>query len=121
MVPNYLFSFKDSGYDEEGIGYWVYGFSNYEELREELWLATSGKIDLFDNPKARKAALFGFQFAMLPGVYAPFADAHFGSKPDPVLLATINRVFKLGMTVDTTSERPSALERALPVAVLAWF
>lgn len=119
--PNYLVSFKDSGYDEEGIGYWVYGFSNYEELREELWLATGGKIDLFDNAKARKAALFGFQFAMLPGVYAPFADAHFGGKPDPVLLSTINRIFRLGMTIDTSSARASLFDRALPVAVLAGF
>jgi hypothetical protein len=119
--PNYLFSFKDSGYDEEGIGYWVYGFSNYVELREELWFATGGKLDLFDNPKARKAALFGFQFAMLPGVYAPFADAHFGSKPDPTLLATIDRIFHVGMPIDKSSIRMSPFERALPLAVLAGF
>lgn len=119
--PNYLFSFKDSGYDEEGIGYWVYGFSNYLELREELWLATGGKIDLFDNPKARRAALFGFQFAMAPGVYAPFADAHFGGKPDPVLLAQIDRIFRVGMPVDLSSARNSPYDRALPVAVLAGF
>jgi hypothetical protein len=119
--PNYLVSFKDSGYDEEGIGYWVYGFSNYEELREELWLATSGKIDLFDDAKARKAALFGFDFAMLPGVYAPFADAHFGGSPDPALLSTIDRIFHLGMTVDAASARTSLFERALPIAVLAGF
>jgi hypothetical protein len=119
--PNYLVSFKDSGYDEEGIGYWVYGFSNYEELREELWLATNGKIDLFDDAKARKAALFGFQFAMLPGVYAPFADAHFGGSPDPALLATIDRIFHLGMTADAAAARTSLFDRALPVAVLAGF
>lgn len=119
--PNYLFSFKDSGYDEEGIGYWVYGFSNYVELREELWLATDGKMDLFDDAKARKAALFGFQFAMLPGVYAPFADAHFGGKPDPVLLAMIDRTFHVGIPVDMSGVRSSQFERALPVAVLAGF
>jgi hypothetical protein len=119
--PNYLFSFKDSGYDEEGIGYWVYGFSNYLELREELWLATGGKIDLFDNPKARRAALFGFQFAMLPGVYAPFADAHFGGTPDPVLLAAINRIFRVGIPVDPGTARSSPFDRALPLAVLAGF
>ena len=119
--PSYLFSFKDSGYDEEGIGYWVYGFSNYVELREELWLSTDGKLDLFDNPKARKAALFGFQFAMLPGVYAPFADAHFGGNPDATLLASIDRIFHVGMPVDTSSARTSPFDRALPLAVLAGF
>lgn len=119
--PNYLVSFKDSGYDEEGPGYWVYGFSHYEELREQLWLSTGGKIDLFDNPKARKAALFGFQFAMLPGVYAPFADAHFGGKPDSALLAVIDRIFHLGMARELEPPKVSVYDRELPVAVLAAF
>jgi hypothetical protein len=119
--PNYLYSFKDSGYDEEGIGYWVYGFSHYEDLREQLWLSTNGKIDLFDNAKARKAALFGFSFAMLPGVYAPFADAHFGGKPDSALLATINRIFQLGMAAEIEPPRIPVYDRELPVAVLAAF
>lgn len=99
-VPNYLDSFSNSGYDNEGIGYWVYGFSNYAMLREHLWYSTGGKIDLFNNPKARKAALFGFQFAMLPGVYADFGDAHFGYKPDQTFLAYIDRTFSLGIFDD---------------------
>jgi hypothetical protein len=67
---NYLDSFTDSGYDSEGIGYWAYGFSHYNEMREQLWLSTKGQLDLYDDAKARRSALFGFQFAMLPGVYA---------------------------------------------------
>lgn len=119
--PHYLDSFMDSGYDVEGIGYWVYGFSHYENLREQLWLSTRGKIDLFGNPKARKAALFGFQFAMLPGVYASFADAHFGSTPDSALLADINRIFGLGVAVKIASPRVPVFDRELPVAALAAF
>jgi hypothetical protein len=99
-APNYLGSFSDSGYDTEGIGYWVYGFSNYAQLRERLWSATGGKIDLFNNPKARKAALFGFQFAMLPGIYANFGDATFASKPNPIVLAYVDRTFGLGQFPD---------------------
>ena len=99
-APNYLVSFSDSGYDNEGIGYWVYGFSNYAMLRDHLWYSTSGKIDLFDNPHARKSALFGFQFAMLPGVYADFGDAHFGYKPDKTFLAYVDRTFGLGVYPD---------------------
>lgn len=99
-APNYLDSFSDSGYDTEGIGYWVYGFSSYAMLREELRFSTNGKIDLLDNPKARKAALFGFQFAMLPGVYANFGDARFGDKPDKTFLASIDRTFGLGAFPD---------------------
>jgi hypothetical protein len=99
-TPNYLGSYSDSGYDTEGIGYWVYGFSNYAQLREQLWVSTGGKIDLFDNSKARKAALFGFQFAMRPGIYANFGDATFASKPDPVVLAYVDRTFGLGQLHD---------------------
>jgi len=115
----YLESFRDSGYDDEGIGYWSYGFSNYEWLREQLWLSTGGKIDLFDNPKARKAALFGFQFAMLPGVYADFADARFMSVPDPSLLASIDRIFHLGVFKDDLAVIRKTDSGPLPVAVLA--
>lgn len=99
-APDYLASFSNSGYDTEGIGYWVYGFSNYAMLREQLWYSTNGKIDLFDNPKARGAALFGFQFAMLPGVYANFGDAEFGYKPEQTFLAHIDRTFGLGQFPD---------------------
>jgi hypothetical protein len=119
-VPNYLDSFSDSGYDNEGIGYWVYGFSNYAMLREHLWYSTGGKIDLFDNPKARKAALFGFQFAMLPGVYADFGDAHFGYKPDETFLAYVDRTFSLGVYPDNLailrSDRFGSLADAMQAA-----
>jgi hypothetical protein len=120
-VANYLDSFSDSGYDDEGIGYWGYGFSNYEELREQLWLSTGGKLDLYDNPKARKAALFGFQFQMLPGVYADYGDAHFMSRPDPAFLAAIDRIFRLGVFPDDLSRMRSGRFDNLPVAALAGF
>jgi hypothetical protein len=120
-VPNYLDSFSASGYDNEGIGYWVYGFSNYNELREQLWYSTHGKIDLYDNPHARKAALFGFQFAMLPGVYADFGDAHFGYKPDQTFLAVIDRTFGLGVYPDDLAIIRGEHFDALPAAVYAAF
>ena len=120
-VPNYLDSFSDSGYDNEGIGYWVYGFSNYTELREQLWLSTGGKIDLFDNPKARKAALFGFQFAMLPGVYADFGDAHFMYKPDQTFLAKVDLIFSLHQFPDDLAIMRGAHDESLPAAVFAAF
>ena len=124
-APNYLDSFSASGYDNEGIGYWVYGFSNYNELREHLWYSTRGKIDLYNNPHARKAALFGFQFAMLPGVYADFGDAHFGYKPDETFLAVIDRTFGLGVYPDDLAmmraDRPEDHAGTLAGSVYAAF
>jgi len=120
-VPNYLDSFSDSGYGNEGIGYWVYGYSNYEDLREHLWYSTSGKIDLFDNAKARKAALFGFQFAMLPGVYADYGDAHFMYTPDQTFLARIDHIFGLKIYPDDMAIIRGSRAESLPIAVLGAF
>jgi hypothetical protein len=117
----YFYSFRDSGYDDEGIGYWGYGFANFAELREQLWLSTGGKLDLYDIPKARKAALFGFQFQMLPGVFADFADARFMTIPDPVLLASIDRIFQLHLVKDDAAARAGRFGGALSAAVLAGF
>jgi hypothetical protein len=91
----YKNSFPDDGFEVEGIGYWNYGFSSYASLREELWQATKGKVDLFNDAKMQKAARFGQDIQMLPGVIAYFSDAHFGSQPDPQLLAYIDRIFNL--------------------------
>ena len=115
----YLESYTDSGYAEEGIGYWGYGFSNYEGLREQMWLSTGGKIDLYDNEKARRAALFPFQFEMLPGVYADFADAHFMTRPDAGLMARIDHIFNLGLM--QKSADVDSFNASLPEAVLAGF
>lgn len=93
--PSYLESFTDDGYGVEGIGYWVYGFSHYADLREELWSATQGKLDLYANPKARKVALFGIQFQMLPGNYAAFGDAHFMAVPSAPLVSYVEKTFGL--------------------------
>ena len=118
---NYLDSFTDSGYDSEGIGYWAYGFSHYNEMREQLWLSTGGKLDLYDNAKARRSALFGFQFAMLPGVYADFGDAHFMVRPDAPLLAQIDRTFQLKRYEDDLTVIRTTKPEALSMAVLASF
>ena len=118
---NYLDSFTGSGYDSEGIGYWEYGFSHYNEMREQLWLSTKGKLDLFDDAKARRAALFGFQFAMLPDVYADFGDAHFMMRPDARLLAQIDRTFGLKMYGDDLAVMRATRPEALSMALLESF
>lgn len=115
----YFYSFHPSGYDDEGIGYWSYGFSHFEELRERLWFSTAGKLDLYDSAEARKAALFGFQFQMLPGVYADFADARFMSTPDAALLATIDHIFQLGLFNVDASAKAYARNGSLTAAMLA--
>jgi hypothetical protein len=117
----YFYSFRDSGYDDEGIGYWGYGFANFAELREQLWFSTMGKLDLYENSKARKAALFGFQFQMLPGVYADYADARFMTIPDQGLLASLDHTFQLHLIKDAAAARAARFGSSLSAAVLAGF
>ncbi len=115
----YLDSYTPDGYAEEGIGYWGYGFSNYEQLREYLWISTSGKVDLYDNPRAQRSAIFPFQFQMLPGVYADFGDAQFGVKPNLALMARIDRIFGLNMFPGQKDQ--GSIGGALPDAMLNAF
>ncbi|HEU5399853.1 MAG TPA: hypothetical protein VFU86_00775, partial [Terriglobales bacterium] len=116
----YLRSFRDSGYADEGIGYWSYGFSHYTDLRDVLWSETGGRVDLFDDPQAQRAARFGFDFAMFPGVYADFGDAHFMTEPDPALMARLRNVFSWADAGDEDGAA-TAFHRDLITAVAAAF
>lgn len=114
----YLKGFPDDGYGVEGIGYWNLGFSRFAQLREELWRATNGGIDLFKNQKAEKVSLFGAQFQMLPGVVADFGDSAFMSKPDNTLVTYINKIFGLGLSTYNT---PLPAQGSLIMDVLTSF
>jgi hypothetical protein len=110
----YLMPFRDDGYGLEGMGYWNYGFAHYSALREMLWSATNGRIDLFGTPKVRNIALFGFRFPMSPHNMASFGDAPPGTAPKPDLLLYLSRVFGFkssdpgipGIDQSSAAERP---------------
>jgi len=86
---NYISGFREDGYAVEGLAYWNYGFSRFVELRERLWRATNGRVDLFANSKVRNIALYGPRFLMFSGNAAAFGDSVLGTKPDPTVLAYI--------------------------------
>jgi len=113
----YLDSFLGDGYALEGIGYWAYGFSRFALLREELLVATGGKLDLFASPKIRRAALFGSEFQMLPGNYGSFGDARFLTRRPESLIAYIEQVFGLA----PSSQALPLADGALPSEVVARF
>lgn len=111
---HYLASFSEDGYAFEGIGYWQYGFVNYARLRDQLFASTRGRIDLFEKPAAREAALFPFRFAMGPKLYASFGDAHFMEAPHGRALEYVRYVFGLD-TEKSASGFPAA--RGIPPRV----
>jgi hypothetical protein len=90
---NYLKGFPVDGYAVEGIGYWSYGMQSFAALREHIWQATNGTLDLFHDPSVRTIALFGLQFQMLPGVFADFGDAQFMGSPDRQVISYLEEVF----------------------------
>ena len=63
-INYYLDSLTGDGYSTEGAGYYNFGFSHFSVVREVLLSASSGKIDLFDDPKIEAAALFAKEFSM---------------------------------------------------------
>ena len=74
-------SFTDDGVCTEGVGYWGYGFMHFIMLSEVLRRGTGNVIDLLDEPKWRRIALFPERAEIEPGVFVGFADSGLGGKP----------------------------------------
>ena len=94
----YLAGFTPDGYCGEGMGYWNYGMSHFVMLREHLWQATGGKVDLFADAKVRNAALYGINLEMVNGVYPAIADCRWGTTPSGEILSYMSRALGLGLT-----------------------
>ncbi len=94
---NGLKGFGDDGYCTEGVGYYNYGFGHYILLRENIWQATGGKLDLFADPKVQKIAGYASNLEIINGIYPAISDSHQGSKPDSSIMAYLSRNLGLGM------------------------
>ena len=95
---NGLMGFVDDGYCTEGIGYYNYGFGHYILLRENIWQATGGKLDLFANPKVQKIANYAPNLEIINGVFPAISDSHQGAKPDASIMTYLSRSLGLGLT-----------------------
>ncbi len=103
-AQNGLMGFGDDGYCSEGVGYYNYGFGHYVLLRENIWQATGGKLDLFAIPKVRKIAGYATHLQISEGVFPAISDSHPGAKPDPAMMHYLSRNFQMGLTAyDTMS------------------
>ena len=99
---NGLTGFGNDGYCTEGIGYYNYGFGHYILLRESIWEATGGKVDLFASPKVQKIANYAPGLEIINGVYPAISDSHEGAKPDASLVTYLSRNLGLGLTAYDT-------------------
>ncbi|MFI5357159.1 MAG: hypothetical protein ACHQ4G_07475, partial [Opitutales bacterium] len=76
-------SFTDDGCCTEGVGYWSYGFMHFILLSEVLRRGTGDAVDLLDEPKWRRVALFPARAEIEPGMFPGFADSGLGGRPIP--------------------------------------
>lgn len=110
-APNSVTGFSDDGYCSEGLGYYNYGFGKYIYLREILWRATDGKIDLFSGDKMRRIGSFSANIEIMNGSYPYFADCRNETTASDWVLWYCSRNLGLGLVkYDTlTFGTPSGL------------
>ena len=94
---NYLKGYTKDGYCSEGLGYWNYGMSNYLLLREHLWQATRGQVDLFRDERVREVALYGVRMEVCGGVFPVIADCRPDSRPSEQILRYCSLALGLGL------------------------
>lgn len=95
-IASFFRGFTADGYCSEGIGYWNYGYGFFVRLGHLVGTATDWKVDLFELPKARPAAVFSRRIEVTPGGYPSFADCSVDASPDVTLMAYVNRKMDLG-------------------------
>jgi len=117
FAGNYLSGFGPDGYCDEGMGYWNYGFSNYIGLAELVWQETDGKVNLYDLPNARAAAMYPAHIEIMNGLAPSFADCALNTPPMPRLAAFVNRRYRLGLPQFAMNDMTTA-SGGLPVALM---
>lgn len=113
---NGLQGFGDDGYCGEGIVYFSYGFGHYILLRESIWQATGGKVDLFKDPKVQKIARYPANIEVINEVYPAISDCKEGAKPDANVMAYLNKSLKLGLVkYDTLGQQARTSDNRMSV------
>ena len=118
---NGIIGYRDDGYCVEGLGYYNYGFGNYILLREAIWRATGGKLDLFNDDKIIKIATFGIRSEINNGVYPAIADCRLNTTPSPWLLWYLENNLKVEMTDLSREDIPFQKEVNLLIDMLVTF
>ena len=95
-IQHFLRGFGPDGYCGEGMGYWNYGFGHFVLLAETLYQVTGGKLDLFEHPAAKEAALYPLRIHLHNDVYPALADCAVGTQPAAWIMAFLNRRYGWG-------------------------
>jgi len=96
-VRSFLAGFGPDGYCSEGLGYWNYGYGHFVLLAQTVLQATGGRVNLLDLPTALRAARFGWEIQMAPGLSPAFADCSVTAQPSARLLWHLGRAMDAPM------------------------
>lgn len=102
-VHNFVIGFLDDGYCTEGLGYYSYGMQHYIPLREKLWQATGGKLDIFDkehNPNLLNIGTFPVKCEIMNNIFPSIADCGSGAKPNSAVTYYMSKVLGLGLPIE---------------------
>ncbi len=100
---NYVVGFLPDGYCTEGLGYYNYGMKHYVPLREMVWQATGGKLDLFDkehNPNLFNIGTFAPKCEIMNDIYPAMADCNMGAKPDKQTSYYMSKLLGLNLPIE---------------------
>ncbi len=93
-MQDFCDSYPEDGACTEGLGYWLYGYGYFVYFADLIKKRTDGKIDLFDDEKVERMALF-FQKCFFPGGKSVvFADAGTSCKFSPDLTSYLAGTYK---------------------------
>jgi hypothetical protein len=118
-MRRYLAGFGPDGLCPEGMGYWAYGYGNFTVLAEETWQATHGKVNFYDAPGAKLAALYPVRLENINGVWPALADVPPNPTPGSFPLTFLDRRYALGLSrwhVDDLTTRTKSLPETMLLA-----
>lgn len=73
-MRGYLNGFRDDGVCSEGPGYWFYGFSYFMSYADMVYRFTDGRINYFEDTKAKEVATFFEKITLSKNTVANFGD-----------------------------------------------
>jgi hypothetical protein len=115
-MHRYLAGFGPDGLCPEGMGYWGYGYGNFTVLAEEIWQASGGRVNLYDLPGAKLAALYPVRLEIINGVWPALADGPPNPTPAAFPLTFLNRRYSMGLSqwsVDEPAKRGNSLPETM--------
>jgi len=97
-IQNFIAGFHSDGYCSEGIGYYNYGFGRFINLRENVFKATGGSIDFFNNTKIKNIAGFLPNMEIINGTYPAIGDCPVDPRPGKNIVYYVSRNLDMGLS-----------------------